>query len=484
MMMTTASVTSEDERFKSLARTWALFSLVFFGCLMIDCLLFRTFNSRDDLLPDFEFMLPFSQSLNNISVLFRSLRFISFCIVVLIFTGNFREPAHYGLLSLIMIFCYFISVKDTYQHHYLVIIIVFLISLETSVITPHRRILMLTSIVYFYTGITKLDTPTFTNGSQLCNSTMFCAATDKLYGIIINNVLTSSSVLALSVDQSLELINQFCFVSSWLVIFVEFYLSISLALKPFSIVNSVVMFSLHSLILTFQLINLRLNIGLFSLYMIAISVLCLPPTNYYTAWIERYIIPTPTWLTPVTPTIDRSWCYKFIVLIIIGVFFVAQIYVPYARCYEGKTLAVLQDSVTTTYKFYHENPAYLDERFCWRMFSDLANRHCWSSYFLWSHLLPINDIYGGRIKLIAQYGFDDERDTMFLRGLLNQKMAKMKATILCWNSQLDLFNEFNQSPVENSTIIRYSATCRMSKFPRGHSSMVNLLKERWTYVSC
>ena len=442
--------------------------MIFFGTLMIDSIQFRIFTNKDDLLPDFESLLSFTQIINNITLLFVVLRFISFYIIFLVFIGEFRKPIHYAILSQIMAFCYFISVKDTYQHHYLVIMIVFLMSLENEIITTHRRILTLVSIVYFYTAITKLDSPRFMSGSQLCNSTMFCTETDKLYGFIINSIFSSSGVFSWSADQSLEMIDNLCFIASWSVIGVELYLSLALLVNPFSIVNSVLMFVLHGLIMVFEIINPRMNTNLFSVYMMAISILCLPPTEKYTSWIETYVIPSHKMMTPLLNKKRARPLYRIIILLIISGFFVGQAYIPYARCYTGKTLAFSQNA-EETYQFYHENPEYLDERFCWRMFSDIANRRCLSSYYLISPLID-----KGKVRRpLANYGstMDDIKDHSHLLFILNPEIARMKALMLCWNSQMELSKEFNQTPARNSTQVVYYGACEMSKFPSKFSKL-------------
>lgn len=442
---------SESER--SFYRTHSLFFIIFFPTLLLDTTTFNVYNDMKHMVPHLEFLTAVTSRIKHVLSLFMAIRLLSCAIIFHIMMKYGDKAIYYRLLTALMGTAYVLSIRDSYQHHYLIILILFILALENEtrsrILNSHARILRLAGVVYLYTTITKLDTASFMNGEMLCNQIMFTPEMDTLYGYMIEWFYIP--ILRMDISTSLGQIGVICVALSWSVIAIELYLGFNLLLNPFHVTNAPLMFLLHFGIGVFEYISPLMNTNMFSVHMFAIAALAIPPTDYYTRWID-YVLPAWLWKRQCTLSITNtrprtvSICNK-IVVIVFTLFIVWQAAIPYVRCYHGRPIALFMGNPKEEYiDLMVNNPGLLDERFCWRMFSGLANRECESSY----EFVTGNNMNGSRRSW--------EVDVFKPRLVENPQNARIRAVMACLKSKKETIAAYEFMNVANMDTMYYNVT--------------------------
>lgn len=324
--------------------TMELFRMLFFGTLAVDLAQsVKVYNRSFLLIPHLDWLLPYTLSMPYPSEVTFCANTISFSLAVLLMAGRVRHRAVELLLFVVMASAYCISIMDTFQHHYLFIMLVLLVALGD----PYRCreiILLQTSILYFWTTITKLTSPSFLTGSYMRDVVLMHHNIDSLLG--------STLYVWFDFETAEWLYHWALVLSSWAVVGLEGALCVNLLRQPFSWLNTLMMTLLHGPILLMEMFLPSMHTDLFSVYMFALALLTVPEVG----WVRRYLISNQRMRT-LTNDSRRRMRGRRVRTFLLVVFFLGQMLLP-----------------MTYYVPWNEDP--LDERFAWRMFSDLSNRNC------------------------------------------------------------------------------------------------------------
>lgn len=348
--------------------TFALWRILFVGSLCIDLMKLEIYTDIHDMVPHFQVLMEISEFIPNVLLLTLFLRSLSFACAAAIFLGVDDRPYVYVLCAASTGFMYAMSILDSFQHHYLFVLVMLVACHDDTParhIRTHEILLGLMGIVYGWTTVTKLTSPKFMTGEFLFNGPFANTMIDKMMGLSIQLLVPNNVGLGLWLWQ------RFVCASAWIVILVEGFLCVSLIVKPLWRANTLLMLGLHALIGMLELIEDRMHTDLFSVYMFGLAALTIPPLDPTLRWMCR-VLPSRLMRVPDSSTIllegkglvdslgvgwsnNREWSKWMLVL-----FFTVQLVMP-LRCYAPVPWAVDDDT---------------DERFCWRMFSDNSMIRC------------------------------------------------------------------------------------------------------------
>ena len=368
--------------------TFALWRTLFAGCLMADSILMLFHRNVDTLIPHFSFLMPLAESIRNPFLLTLGLRVMSFVFSTCLVLGLDDSSSMYLNFSLVTGFMYSLSVYDSFQHHYLFVVVMFLVAHDERGgrhVRMHEMILTFTSMVYAWSSVTKLTSSVFMSG-EFFLQTMFTHKTvDRVLGWAMWTLFPSH------LEEGIVAVQMFARACSHLVTGTEVFLAFSLTLRPTWWLNTLLMVLLHSAILVFEYIDDQMHTQLFAVYMFAIACLTVPPVGPHIRWIKR-LVPSRLLHLPApsdTPLSSRGWVrylgtgwipsniwsrsearaasgrvlstpsrgFWSLVLVL---FFAVQLHLP-LRCYAPVPW---------------QSPDVVDVRGCWRMFSDVSVRAC------------------------------------------------------------------------------------------------------------
>lgn len=341
----------------------------------------------------------------------------------LIAHGSVRHTLVYVFIFLNALSLYIISIFDTFQHHYLYILVTLLAGLDPPAkrwMRTREAILLITALVYFWTAVAKLTSPRFMAGLFMRDGLFLRSEVDRLLGYIL---------LYFGRDQGEWIVIEFFRLSSVGVVMTELFLAFSLLWQPFHWLNTLLMLGLHLTIGAMQLILDNMHIGFFSIYMIAISLLTLPET----AWIEKWLISFERKrdlihqrIPPSSKTKGGRWIAILILTIVLFHFVLALSY----------------------YIDPWRDP--LDERFAWRMFSDLSARNCeWKIFALFKN--------STELQLEAKLF----QSIPTIRGMMSQRVLRFMSHLVCFENPDVVevsYIGFCAVPVPSDGMVYYSLT--------------------------
>lgn len=412
-------------------RTWLVFRSAFLFSLIITMIEMPVHLTRYTLVPHLKLLYPLVDLLGNPSNSLGALMMCALLLAVALFSGQCDSCTCYLVLATSLGSVYFMSVFDCVQHHYLFVLLLLLIAMdeeEARHLRVHELVFLMCSIVYGWACVTKLTSPHFRSGHFFLVSVYNGPVPDRVLGVV--------AAAAGGGHWAHRLIVSLSALSAWAVIAIEGFLSLSLLVSPFGWLNVAMIFALHGLIGLLELSDPLMRTDMFSVMMLGVGVLCVPPAqarHFATAVLPR------TWLHKRFPRdwhLGTGWHKEALgARVLLVLFLMLQMMVP-LRCYPATGAAWATRDLT-------------DERFCWRMFSDESLRDCtleWT-YRNTNTYLEMRKLPSGNWTMP-----DTELETL---GNMNRAVCPMMAHRIC-QRQKALHNHNR-----GTGRLRYTAYCDM-----------------------